>query len=1320
MGLLDDINRNRDPRLDENVILPVPPPPSPEPPVELLQPSPLGQQPVNLDQPLVLPEVTPEGNQLPSELSTDIALPTDSSFPVVPDNVSPALPAPMPGLDSSVSVLGGGVEKDRFGEVALPAYPESSGFPEDETGEPDYQIPEGLGQQKPQQLQVLEQKAAEQAQAQANQPYEIQALSGQFFNAPYEAVENYKQQMAEESNAWYNARRQSIHQAERSLRSQTMNPSIPGKPEVGSGNFDIDPIQNPLKTPDDKANAGNWLSEGVHQLGRFGQALGFRGDGKTFDPWHGGKVWLEKVKEDPKHLLAAPFLPFIVGATGKYGEYGEGYAGSLLYILNLVPSAAIGGATDIYNVVNGKYKPNQAPNVVQSLLGKAYDFTQERSDEKPLSVIGKNTTPKTWTELEQRSIIYGLNPGTKLAFAALRKAYGEKIPDWIVKAYTHPDGGTWLRVPEVIAGLAADIATPDYGDIKRLFNPKFWSNLGKKAPTQAGEAAEIAGKIKPDRPQNIQPPSRAAAPDVEVPKTPQQPQQPKVRPAPQAIQQYPFPVKPGSPQAEALAKLQLGSPALKPTPKPSQVVGMLAKKGGVIDPTSVVSVVRSNEDLTKLAIANGDLTRFATLNKKRLDALAQSDPLYSRIGAPIPDEVKQAIELSNPTKYPDMTTQEAWQELQRLSTEMSRTSDPDELFRLSQQGDEVASILTDTPDVVNNPNRLTEVQSTLPEEQIAQSPAAVELTQNMLRAETAYTEAAETAAELQREVVEIQTELANYLDNMDDLAPNVGRKPLEGELPYEPKPVPVEDDVPVPFGQSDTPDLYNLPKLADEETIKAVDEIELFGKELDNALRTVAPDITDAELDSIVRYIYDEGGYSSFEINAALRKGETPRVDPGVLDSAISKMPIYDGKVIRGQHRNPNLSVGDVFEDPGYMSTSMIDKQNQLFKSHAVQFVINSKNGRNIQNTLESEVLFPRNSRFKVTAVKKDGYRTIYEMDELADTPEVKEKLTEFFAGLSSKTDDILSVPQTVFHGSKVRNLDLAKADPIVGGSRGEFGTAIYFTRNMDDAVDYAKATPSRNLPNLPGREFDEVGTVYEIGLSVRRGLFAGDTNVPSEVRKSFIDGLTSSPFIEKTIERGFTRWIEKNAGKVSLSDMYNKVDELILKKYGTYSEEAGLDAMRRINDNIRNAGYDAIIDYSGGQSRAVIAYLGKPGRNTLSVNSATKHGTGDLLEQATHRYNADQKSLERLPKSLQARANAVDSTANLIYRIGDRTEDAFRGAVDEADRLARELIDNQRKLEKAAEVEQATRRASKMQEAKRADAETIRHNNKVDDNPCL
>ena len=60
------------------------------------------------------------------------------------------------------------------------------------------------------------------------------------------------------------------------------------------------------------------------------------------------------------------------------------------------------------------------------------------------------------------------------------------------------------------------------------------------------------------------------------------------------------------------------------------------------------------------------------------------------------------------------------------------------------------------------------------------------------------------------------------------------------------------------------------------------------------------------------------------------------------------------------------------------------------------------------------------------------------------------------------------------------------------------------------------------------------------------------------------------------------------------------------------------------------------------------------------------------------------------------------------------------RVATDEAERLARELIENQRKLEKIAETEKITQEAARMRAAQRKDIETLRHHNKVDDNPCL
>jgi 8-oxo-dGTP pyrophosphatase MutT (NUDIX family) len=140
-------------------------------------------------------------------------------------------------------------------------------------------------------------------------------------------------------------------------------------------------------------------------------------------------------------------------------------------------------------------------------------------------------------------------------------------------------------------------------------------------------------------------------------------------------------------------------------------------------------------------------------------------------------------------------------------------------------------------------------------------------------------------------------------------------------------------------------------------------------------------------------------GYYSPKINDGLRVGANPTKDQQVvldtMDSALSKLPSYKGEVTRGVKA---LNVDDVLKKykPGeivtekaYSSAKEGSKLAANFNDANVAFSIKSNGGAKRFSAVsafgkdEQEVIFPRNSRFKVESVKKEGKRYKISMSEV-------------------------------------------------------------------------------------------------------------------------------------------------------------------------------------------------------------------------------------------------------------------------------------------------------------------------------------------------
>lgn len=150
--------------------------------------------------------------------------------------------------------------------------------------------------------------------------------------------------------------------------------------------------------------------------------------------------------------------------------------------------------------------------------------------------------------------------------------------------------------------------------------------------------------------------------------------------------------------------------------------------------------------------------------------------------------------------------------------------------------------------------------------------------------------------------------------------------------------------------------------------------------------------LTKDEEAALKRYISSE----SYTLNDALRHGTLSKAQEKLvseLDSALNKMPIYKGKepLQRDYFFDresldqfvKNMKNNDIFKDRAYLSTS---KSHYGEGMEQVHFIINnSMTGRDISvyNSNESEVLFRRDTKFKVTAnYINDGIFT-FELEEI-------------------------------------------------------------------------------------------------------------------------------------------------------------------------------------------------------------------------------------------------------------------------------------------------------------------------------------------------
>lgn len=154
--------------------------------------------------------------------------------------------------------------------------------------------------------------------------------------------------------------------------------------------------------------------------------------------------------------------------------------------------------------------------------------------------------------------------------------------------------------------------------------------------------------------------------------------------------------------------------------------------------------------------------------------------------------------------------------------------------------------------------------------------------------------------------------------------------------------------------------------------------------------KTATIKLTEQEERALNEYISS----GSYKINAVLREG-APLSDEQKqmvksLDTALTKMPVYKGEVIRSLMFDKDgliefakkHSIGEKITYTAYTSASTLTAN--YHEKPTVLLKILSKTGRDIRayNPEESEILFPRNTNFRIISVKlEDGIFTI-EMEE--------------------------------------------------------------------------------------------------------------------------------------------------------------------------------------------------------------------------------------------------------------------------------------------------------------------------------------------------
>jgi hypothetical protein len=320
--------------------------------------------------------------------------------------------------------------------------------------------------------------------------------------------------------------------------------------------------------------------------------------------------------------------------------------------------------------------------------------------------------------------------------------------------------------------------------------------------------------------------------------------------------------------------------------------------------------------------------------------------------------------------------------------------------------------------------------------------------------------------------------------------------------------------------------------------------------------------------------------------------------------------------------------------------------------------------------------------------------------------------------------EDLLETP--LFHGTKVQGLDFKTADPLRGGSRGEFGPVHYFTNQPDVAENFAKARPNSNLPPVEGRNIAEQGEVLEVGLSTKSPL---DATLPGDedIRRVFVEEAKKTNIAEDIVER-YARELEQGHTPKAkkpprpLREYWNLLGETRQEEMGRllndmnvdFPEKAILEFQRRVNARLVELGYDSIVMYDNA-GQMVVGVLDPM---TIATVNRTMVEATDLLDMATARVNATSHIAELNPQAVTSKVDLKEALIALQTRMVENTQTLLDEAAALAGRYADHAHRTRKKLEKLAKEEQTQKRVTETTQAILEDADQSRKLNEPP-TPC-
>lgn len=312
------------------------------------------------------------------------------------------------------------------------------------------------------------------------------------------------------------------------------------------------------------------------------------------------------------------------------------------------------------------------------------------------------------------------------------------------------------------------------------------------------------------------------------------------------------------------------------------------------------------------------------------------------------------------------------------------------------------------------------------------------------------------------------------------------------------------------------------------------------------------------------------------------------------------------------------------------------------------------------------------------------------------DRSVIDEPLKKAYRQFSEATE----LPKDIlYHGTRVDNWK-PNYDPLQGGSRSEFGQALYLTKNYDAAVDSASARVAANAPLVNGRTFNSPSVR---GISITKAkLLDGSLPASSAVREASFRAVASvvGAVNENLVDDVVDTLDELFSRGASNADAWHLVERALVKN-GIKSEDVLSDVTRTMNARLRSRGIQGI------SSRDTVALFDTSVAKELSNTKVDVPDTPEAV--AAARHNVESRVSADNPRNATARVNHIESTAKLQAEVLETSKEAL---LDDVERLSNEVS---KAADSIADVKAAVTEAKAKKRAA-AQAKAAKANKKLND----